>query len=270
MSETTVNDKDTDAIERRWVEDDTAEAAATEDSATEPDEIEDTETEAAEAPEPGTAETPEPGTAEAPEPGTAEAPAPGVAEAEPAEPETAETEPAGTELASTEPASTEPKRAASWLRAKVLVPGAAFLVVLAAAVFFAVGYFQANSAESDRTEALQAGNRIMKSLGDFDYQDINKNIEAVTADASDGFRPQYKNLVNQLRGKVQELKAKSTMDIVASGVTRVQGDKADLVFLSNQTVTNAQHKEPVVQPWRTQVTLVRQDGSWKLDGMTFV
>ncbi|WP_020497124.1 hypothetical protein [Sciscionella marina] len=237
MSETTVNDEDTDAIERKWVEDDT------------------TETDAA-----GKAEAPEAAGTEAAETPDSEA-------AEAAEPEAAETSPEATEA---EPTGTEPRRAAKWLRAKVLVPSVAFLVVLAAAVFFAVSYFQLNSADSDRTEALQAGNRIMKSLGDFDYQDINKNIEAVTADASDGFRPQYKNLVNQLRGKVQELKAKSTMDIVASGVTRVQGDKADLVFLSNQTVTNAQHKEPVVQPWRTQVTLVRQGGSWKLDGMTFV
>lgn len=188
------------------------------------------------------------------------------------EPETTESEPAELEAAETEAA--EPRRprsrAASLLRVKVLVPSLAFLLVLAAAIVFGIGYFQLNSAESDRSTALQSGNRILKNLGTFDYQNMDKNIDSVTGDASKGFRPQYERMVDMLRGKVKELKATSKLDVVGSGLSRMQGEKANLLFVANQTVTNAQHKEPMVTPWQAQVTLVRQDGTWKLDGMSFV
>lgn len=162
------------------------------------------------------------------------------------------------------------KALAAYLRPKRLIPAIAFLLVAASAVFFGLNYAQLRSAETDRQQALRTGTQILTNMASFDYKHLNKNIDAVTADASDGFRPQYVQLVQKLRNTITQAKATSTPKVVASGVSRIDDSRADLVYFLDTTVTNVQVKAPRVDPWRANVTLVKQHGAWKLDGLSFM
>ncbi len=104
----------------------------------------------------------------------------------------------------------------------------------------------------------------------FDYRDLNKNREAITAMSTDDFGKKYGEMVKALTEIVSNGKGVATAEVVNSAVESVGDGKATVIMFVNQKARNVVAPDGKNQPYRMVVKLVQTDGRWLVDDVQTV
>jgi len=126
-----------------------------------------------------------------------------------------------------------------------------------------------NSQNSLRNSALAAARTYGVFLSSYNYKNLNGPNSAwaeVESHATATFAKDFTNTSAALSKLLAQYNATATGVVVESGIETVSDSKAVALLFVDQTVTNTVQKpNSVTQPLRVKLTLLRQNGQWKID-----
>jgi len=114
-------------------------------------------------------------------------------------------------------------------------------------------------------EARQVAVVLAQDLATYDYLDLGGNFRHVREAATSRFAGQLRQLTEELGPQLQQTRAVATATVRSAGVVRSNTTKAVVAVFVDQTVTNTKSPEPRTERSRMELTLVMQDGVWRLD-----
>ncbi|MFA5711020.1 mce associated protein mas1a [Mycolicibacterium sp.] len=178
------------------------------------------------------------------------------------------TDPEDPEVSTTqtlEPEATEapepaPVASRSWLR-RAVVP-----VLLAAVLALggALGYtlYQQSELHRWQQQAVSTARDYLVAMASFDYQDLDANKGAITADSTPEFAQKYDEMVAALRDIVVTSKGVAAATAEHVAVERLDDESATVIGFVDQQVTNVTAPEGNTQRYRMLVELVRDGDRW--------
>lgn len=120
---------------------------------------------------------------------------------------------------------------------------------------------QTLAAESARQDAIL----LAEDLATYDYRDLGGNFRHVAARATPRFAVQLDALTRELGPELQQTRAVATATARAAGVVRADPGRAVVLVFVDQSVTNTKTTTPRTERSRMELTLLRDDGVWRLD-----
>jgi Mce-associated membrane protein len=159
-----------------------------------------------------------------------------------------------------------------WSRPSTLVVFVVVLLVLSGAVTAwlrisdlqeQVSALEAQTVAAD--EARQVATLLAEDLATYDYRDLGGNFRHVAAAATPRFTAQLRQLTDELGPELQQTRAVAKATARSAGVITADLRKAVVGVFIDQTVTNTRSTQPHVEQSRMELTLLRQDGVWRLD-----
>ncbi|HET9875388.1 MAG TPA: Mce protein [Mycobacterium sp.] len=147
-----------------------------------------------------------------------------------------------------------------WLVAVVLV------AVLAGAGYGGWSLLQRHETDVAGQQALAAAEKYVLTLTNFDSVFADPAVEKDMDYLLDGATGEYKDMYARSQAKLLKLqvekKAAGRGTIVDSTVKSATKDKAVVVLLVDQSVTNADNPDPQLDRSRVRVTMYKVDGRW--------
>lgn len=156
------------------------------------------------------------------------------------------------------------------IRPVVVAMAAVVALLLAATVFALVSWQREAGAAGARAEALDAAKRYALDLTSYDYRTMDRNFGVVAQNASPGFAAQYKQVSDQLSGIIGKYQGVSVGTVLDAGVAGGDDSRVDVLLFIDQRITNTQTKDPRTDRSRMRMSLVSQDGTWKIDSLTLI
>jgi Mce-associated membrane protein len=204
-------------------------------------------------------------------PGTAREAGTGSAAAEPVDP----AEPAAASAAT----ESGPDLAADRKRVRLLTGLAAAAVVLvAAAVLTAVGWRSAatsgprsNEAFVDSAATAEVVGQVtndMTTVYSYDYTNLPANEAAANAVITGKFATEFPRVFGPVKQLAPQEQAVLKSTVPAAGVILLQGDRARLLMMIDQTGTRGAAKEATGATARLVVDAQKVDGRWKISEVT--
>lgn len=124
--------------------------------------------------------------------------------------------------------------------------------------------WQSHQQEQARTDALNAGRRYATDLATYSFENLDNNLSVVRGNSVGEFAGQYTQVASSLKDMIVQYKATSSAEIIQAGLASADRDSAEVIVFLDQTVTNSNSPEPRVDRNRMQLSLVHEDGNWKL------
>jgi Mce-associated membrane protein len=126
-----------------------------------------------------------------------------------------------------------------------------------------VGTLEAQTLATE--DARQTAILLAEDLATYDYRDLDGNFRLVSASATPHFTAQLRALTDELGTQLQQTHAVAKATVRSAGVVRADDRTAVVALFVDQTVTNTKSQGQRVERSRMELTLVRQDGGWRLD-----
>ena len=114
-------------------------------------------------------------------------------------------------------------------------------------------------------DARQTAIVLAADLATYDYRDLGGNFRHVAAAATPRFAGQLRQLTEELGPSLQQTRAVAEATVRSAGVVRADAGKAVIAVFVDQTVTNTKSPESRTEHSRMELTLLRQNGVWRLD-----
>ncbi|HEX4862712.1 MAG TPA: hypothetical protein VFV02_01490 [Acidimicrobiales bacterium] len=146
------------------------------------------------------------------------------------------------------------------------------IAILAGALIFTVLKVRdQNSQNSLRSSALKSASTYGVYLSSYDYKNLNGPNSAwaeVESHATPKFKQDFASTSANLAKLLNQYNATATGQIIAVGISSVNGSRAVALLFIDQTVTNTvQRPNSITQPLRVELTLARQNGRWLIDAL---
>lgn len=119
-------------------------------------------------------------------------------------------------------------------------------------------------------DAVQVAEAQVLGLTTLDFEGIDPQLDTLMGRTTGDFRRQFQGMLSTFSKVVQDGRITAQGEIVASGLSNVDGTKATALVASIATVTNTQQDKPTPRNYRMRVTLQYADGAWLVSGMEFV
>lgn len=153
----------------------------------------------------------------------------------------------------------------------VIVLAGLLALFVAATGFFGFRYFTApDDSAAAQTQVAQVASDYAVKLSSFDYRDLDKNRQAITAMSTEDFGKKYDEMVKALTEIVSNGKGVATAEVTHAAVESLDGDKATAVLFVNQKARNVVAPDGKSQPYRMVVKLQHHDGRWLVDDVQTV
>ena len=170
-----------------------------------------------------------------------------------------------------EPAGTTPR---SGPTRPVVLGCVALAVVLTAVLGFLA--FRAWDEERDLEKAAAASQAVRATLPDmlhdvlsYNFQTFDQNRDKALAQLSPDFREDYQSTLDTIEETAVEQRRSQDAEVIAVAVVRAEPDEVTtLVFINRTTSTAGSNRERILQD-RANVTVVREDGKWLIDEISF-
>jgi Mce-associated membrane protein len=159
---------------------------------------------------------------------------------------------------------------AKLLRPTALAVAIGFVALAGLAVFFFVKWQQHSEVDEARAAALTAGKTYALDLSTYDYRKMDDNFKLVSRNASPNFAKQYKQVSDKLSGIIKQYQGVSRGTVVEAGVADADTSRVNVVMFVDQKITNTKTKDPRVDRSRMKMTLVDDNGAWKIDSLTLL
>jgi Mce-associated membrane protein len=159
-----------------------------------------------------------------------------------------------------------------WARTSTLVVFVVVLFVLSGAV---TAWLRISDLQ-DRVDTLEAqtlaaesarraAGPLAEDLATYDYRDLGGNFSHVKANATAHFAGQLRQLTEELGPELQQTRAVASATVRTAGVVRSSATEVVVAVFVDQTVTNTRSPTPRTEHSRMELTLLKQDGVWRLD-----
>ena len=124
-------------------------------------------------------------------------------------------------------------------------------------------------ARTERT-APSAAERAAVAILSYDYTSLDADKKSAARYMTRSYKKQYVDTFDSLvKGNAPKLKAKVVAQVVASGVSHADPDRAEVLLFVDQTTTStANGGEPQVALNRVMFDLVNRDGTWLVNDIT--
>lgn len=153
------------------------------------------------------------------------------------------------------------------LRKQTLLIVAGALVVVAALGWGAFATWQRSIDEDARTSALYSGRQFATDLATYNFQNLDQNLSVVRDNSVGEFAGQYAQVAANLQNMIVQYQATSSAQIISAGLASSDRDNAEVLVFLDQTITNTNSPDPRIDRNRMQLSLVREDGEWKLSNV---
>ena len=115
-------------------------------------------------------------------------------------------------------------------------------------------------------EVLQSARGFSEDLTNFDGATIDADFDAITARATGDFRAQADQFFStEVRSQLKKAQASSRGEIRSAYVQTVDGDRATVFVVVDQTIANNASPQPQADTLRMELGLVQRDGTWKVE-----
>ncbi|WP_424805119.1 hypothetical protein [Rhodococcus sp. 27YEA15] len=141
---------------------------------------------------------------------------------------------------------------------------AGILVVLAALGWGGYTTWQSSLDDDARTSALDSGKKFATDLATYNFQNLDQNLSVVRDNSVGQFAGQYAQVASNLQNMIVQYQATSSAQILSAGLASADRDNAEVLVFLDQTITNTNSPDPRIDRNRMQLSLVREDGTWKL------
>lgn len=192
---------------------------------------------------------------------------------------TVEVRPADTEAPiepDAEPATTaEPDRRRTRLLTAL---GVVAVLLLAATTLLAVAWYSSRESGPLTNQAFADGARTSELVGQvtnavvtvysYDYTTLPENEAAAKAVITGDFTAEFDKTFQPVKdGATKQMTVLNTT-VKAASVSQLQGDRARLLMMVDQTGTKGPAKEPTAASSRLAIDALWTDGRWKISGVT--
>lgn len=164
--------------------------------------------------------------------------------------------------------------APSW-RVVAALGALALLLTATAAVLGLVVWKLVDVREQDAVDeafraAPAAAERASASILAYSYKSLDADEKAAAGYMTPAYAKQYSDTFDRLvRPNAAKIKATVEAEVKASGITRAQSDRVNVLLYVDQTTTStANSGTPQVALNRVQLSMVRRDGRWLVNDIT--
>jgi Mce-associated membrane protein len=166
-------------------------------------------------------------------------------------------------------AEAEPAGGRAHGRTRLVVPIVAGVVIVALAVGLVLTSLRvrrADTTNSARASAVAAAKAYAVDLSSYDYRHLGHDFGIVTAHSTPSFARTFGQQSDALKPVLTKYRATAKATIDAVGLTSGSANRAVILVLVSQTVSNSvQKKGPTTDRSQVSLTLVRQHGHWLID-----
>jgi Mce-associated membrane protein len=147
---------------------------------------------------------------------------------------------------------------------------AALLVALAFAVVMTIvgsaGETTATSTQESarRAEVQRVASAFAVNVNTYSSADIDSYAQRVRPLLTDQFAPSFDQAIRGIVAQVKATKLRSRGDVLVTGVSNIDQDSATVLVVSDADVTSSVGSR--ARHFRWQVDLVRQNGTWLVNG----
>jgi Mce-associated membrane protein len=162
----------------------------------------------------------------------------------------------------------EPARGRTGARRRLVVPIVAGVVIVALAiglVLTSLRVRQADATSSARTSAVASAMTYAVELSSYDYRHLTVDFGIVTAHSTPSFAKTFIQQSDALKPVLAKYKATAKATVDAVGLTSGSTNRAVVLVIVSQTVSNSVKKAPTTDRSQVSLTLVRQHGHWLID-----
>ncbi|GAB3695629.1 hypothetical protein [Saccharopolyspora tripterygii] len=152
-------------------------------------------------------------------------------------------------------------------RPRFLVIAVVVALLLGALAFTGLQLRRHAADESAAASAKEAAQRYAVDLSTYDYQRLDDNFAAVTANAHGQFAQQYKQVSASLTELIRQNQAISRGTVLTAATVEADQDRAVIALFVDQEITNKNNPEPRIDRNRMQMTLVHEDDRWQVEGI---
>ncbi len=122
--------------------------------------------------------------------------------------------------------------------------------------------------ENARISALDSGRQFATDLATYNFQNLDQNLSVVRDNSVGEFAGQYAHVAANLQNMIVQYQATSSAQIISAGLASSDRDNAEVLVFLDQTITNTNSPpDPRIDRNRMQLSLVREDGEWKLSNV---
>ncbi|MDI9903371.1 hypothetical protein QM716_26275 [Rhodococcus sp. IEGM 1409] len=153
------------------------------------------------------------------------------------------------------------------LRKQSMLIAAGVLVVVAALGWGTFATWQKSVDDDARTSALESGRQFATDLATYNFENLDQNLSVVRDNSVGEFAGQYAQVAANLQNMIVQYQATSSAQIISAGLASSDRDNAEVLVFLDQTITNTNSPDPRIDRNRMQLSLVREDGEWKLSNV---
>lgn len=112
----------------------------------------------------------------------------------------------------------------------------------------------------------------MLTWGAVDHRRLDDYVESVKESATGDFLEQFEQSEEALRELVAENRSVQLPTVPPDGIGLLEriDDTARVLVAMDATVTNKATEQPQPRQYRLQLTLLEEDGTWRVSGLEFV
>jgi Mce-associated membrane protein len=119
-----------------------------------------------------------------------------------------------------------------------------------------------NAANDARTSAVSAAKTFAMSLASYDYNTVDQDFNTVLEHSTGEFKQKFASNSAAQQDKIVKFQATATGTVFDAAATDVTGDRATVLVMVDQKVTNTSLQGPAVEHDRLRLTMVRNGNDW--------
>lgn len=121
----------------------------------------------------------------------------------------------------------------------------------------------AGSTAGEATPVLTAAETFSLALTNFDGATVDRDFDRVIALSTGEFRTQADTFFSaEVRTKLKAAQASSRGEVASAYIQNVDGDRASVFVVVDQTIANNKSPQPAADTLRMEVSLQQRDGRW--------
>lgn len=125
-------------------------------------------------------------------------------------------------------------------------------------------------AEEVRAEMLRAARDGLVALTTIDHQAVDADVRRILDASTGSFRAEFDQRAASFKEAARKAQSKSVGTVTEAGVESVEGDHGSVLVAMTVMTSNRGVPEQQPKAWRTRVTVVKDDGEFKVAEVEFV
>lgn len=153
-------------------------------------------------------------------------------------------------------------------RRRLMIAGLAALVALTG--WLGWRDIQLRQAEGRRADMLRAARDGVVALTTIDHERVDEDVRRILDRSTGGFHDEFDQRASAFKEAARTAQSKSVGTVNEAGVESADGDRGSVLVAMTVMTTNRGVPEQQPKAWRTRVTVVTDDGEFKIAAVEFV